>query len=85
MRRSCWRDAGGKDAAWPEVAAGVALDLGGQVGELRHTITRYRITARLHEARLVGGLPERWRWFEPHELEELPLTGMARKVLQRRR
>ena len=72
-------------AAWPEVATAAALELQGEVGALRHTITRYRIAARLHEARLVAGLPEGWRWIEPSELGELPLTGMARKVLQRRR
>ena len=53
-----------------------------EVGELRHTITRHRITARVQRAAFGGGgLPPEWGWFEERQLEELGLTGMTTKAL----
>ena len=57
------------------------LTPGGIQGELRHTITRYRIRAEVRSAEPAGPLPPNWRWFTPDELEGAALTGMARKVL----
>lgn len=53
-----------------------------EVGELRHTITRYRITARVQRATFGGAeLPPEWGWFEERQLGELGLTGMTTKAL----
>jgi A/G-specific adenine glycosylase len=53
-----------------------------EVGELRHTITRHRITARVQRATFGGaGLPPEWGWFEERQLGELGLTGMTTKAL----
>ena len=53
-----------------------------EVGELRHTITRHRITARVQRATFGGsGLPPEWGWFEEKKLKELGLTGMTKKAL----
>jgi A/G-specific adenine glycosylase len=79
---------------WPD---GVEIDVGARLGEIRHTITRHRIRATVHRARLVGApssselvrregvARERsFAWFTRRELDDLPLTGMARKVLRSR-
>jgi len=53
-----------------------------EVGELRHSITKHRIRARV--LRAVPGrdeLPEGWAWFERSEIEALGVTGMTSKAL----
>ena len=53
-----------------------------EVGELRHTITKHRITARVQRASFGGvEMPPEWAWFEERQLEELGLTGMSAKAL----
>jgi len=53
-----------------------------EVGELRHSITRHRITARVQRATFGGGeLPLGWAWFEERELAGLGVTGMTSKAL----
>ena len=51
---------------------------------IRHGVTRYRIQLSCYVADEVSGrLVQRsnsLRWFDPHELEELPLSVTARKV-----
>ena len=64
-----------------QFAAPDALRLGSSCGELRHSITRYRIRGEVREARLVGELAPTWRWVSASELGEVGLTGMAKKVL----
>jgi len=71
--------------ALPDVDGAPPLRLGSAFGELRHSITRYRIRAALHAAELVGEVPAGWRWFSPAELADGALTGMTRKVLRARR
>ena len=51
------------------------------LGNLRHSITRYAIRARISGAQLLGTLPAHWQWFDAKKLPDVPLTGMARKVL----
>ena len=68
--------------ALPDVGGAPSLRLGPTFGEVRHSITRYRIRAALHAAELVGEAPPGWRWFTRAELEEGALTGMTRKVLR---
>jgi A/G-specific adenine glycosylase len=63
-------------AAGPRVVAGAA-----PLGELRHTITRHRIRARLVRARAPGTLPDPpFRWCNAEEIAALALTGMAKKA-----
>ncbi len=57
---------------------------GEPLGELRHAITRYAIRAQVRAAEVSGQVPANWRWFSPEDLQEAPLTGMARKVLAQR-
>ena len=58
--------------------------------DLRHAITRYRITQRVLLARLAGppsgvgnGPAGTWLWARPDELEALPLTSAHRKLAGR--
>jgi len=67
------------ESAWPD-----ALDpvVGEPLGELTHSITHHRIRATVRGARLRGrALPARARWVSFEVLADLPLTGLARKVL----
>jgi A/G-specific adenine glycosylase len=68
----------------PKVAGRPILEVGEAAGSLRHSITRYRIRATIHSAQLVEKKPATWRWFQPEELQNLAITGMARKVLAAR-
>ena len=53
-----------------------------EVGELRHSITRHRITARVQRATYGGGeLPQGWAWLEQHQREGLGVTGLTSKAL----
>lgn len=54
--------------------------------DLRHAITRYRITQRVFTAKAapaLRGLPGEWRWATTAELHELHLTGPHRKLADR--
>jgi A/G-specific adenine glycosylase len=64
-------------AAVLEAAAGEPL------AELRHTITRHRIRARLFAGRVLGrgALPDPLSWVAEEQLAAWPLSGMARKGL----
>jgi A/G-specific adenine glycosylase len=66
----------------PRAGESPVLSPGGPLGALRHSITRYSIRAEVHSAELVGEVPSGWRWFDRGQLEDLALTGMARKVLR---
>lgn len=60
------------------------LETGAEVGELRHTITRHRIRARVALGRaLFTGRRAEFVWASAAELGRLELTGMAKKVLAR--
>ena len=51
------------------------------LAELRHSITRHRIRARLLSARAPSELPDPpYRWVAPAKIDGLALTGMARKA-----
>jgi A/G-specific adenine glycosylase len=67
--------------AWPVDAP---IRTGALLGEVRHTITRHRIRARVLAGRLEGPQPGRNRgveWIPRDRLADLGLTGMARKIL----
>lgn len=54
--------------------------------ELRHSITRHRIRARILKSTLRGAsLPEDWGWHGLEELGTLPITGMTKKVISKAR
>ena len=81
--RELERADGPASGLWPEtLPAGLALERGGALGELAHTITHHRIRAALVAARARG--PQRCaraRWVPAEELAGLPLTGLTRKAL----
>jgi A/G-specific adenine glycosylase len=54
-----------------------------ELGELRHSITRHRIRARVISASVgSSGLPQGWAWVERGEVEGLGATGMTLKALR---
>lgn len=64
---------------------GVAVEPGGVLQTLKHSVTRYRITLDCYAARAVGGRvrssAERpVRWTPAAEVAELPLSVTARKI-----
>jgi A/G-specific adenine glycosylase len=68
------REPGSLSEAW--AASGAAGRLGDELGLVRHTITRHKITARVHRLEGVAGSV----YQNPHQLG---LTGLARKILRR--
>ena len=75
---------GGASGLFPaDFGLPLVLDEAESLGALTHAITRHRIRARVFPARLAGPLPaagEAALWIERERLDELALTGMARKV-----
>ena len=56
--------------------------------DLRHSITRYRITQRILVAEAspdLRGLPSEWLWVAPNDLQHFALTGPHRRLVQRLR
>ncbi len=72
---------------WPECAdvrggSIPALSAGIELGTVNHTITHHRIRASVRRGSIAAKRIESpCAWFRVHELGDLPLTGMARKVL----
>ena len=50
---------------------------------MAHTITHHRIRARVRAAELAEPAPRAAVWAAGAEALDLPLTGMARKILRR--
>ena len=70
------------DHLFPRAYPHPGLEPGEELGQVRHGITRYRITATVRAGRLSGE-PDPdgpLGWFEGRELDTLPLTGMAKKM-----
>lgn len=60
-----------------------AMDARGVLGELRHSITKYRIRGVVLRATpRRGPLPEHWAWVEQSKLAALALTAMTTKALR---
>jgi A/G-specific adenine glycosylase len=58
------------------------LDVGAELGTVKHTITHHRIRAHCFEARAVGdATAESLRWVEDGELGAYGLSALARKSL----
>lgn len=52
--------------------------------ELKHSITRHRIRARVLKSSLRGtSIPSNWAWHDVEDLGKLPLTGMTKKVISK--
>lgn len=75
---------GGTTGLFPErFPPGWSLCAGSVLGEVRHTITRHRIRARVLQGRRRGEAepPQGLAWCLRSELAEQPLTGMTAKIL----
>lgn len=61
---------------------GLDVDLGPQLAELKHGVTRYRITLKCFTADTVSGTlrtGEEWQWVRPAKFGEFPLSVTGRK------
>jgi hypothetical protein len=73
---------GGVAGLWPP-EFGLLLREREPRGEVTHSITHHRIRARVRAAELAEPAPPGAAWASAAEATELPLTGMARKILRR--
>ena len=63
--------------------SGLDITLGDQIAELKHSVTRYRITLKCFSATVVSGelLPTaEWLWVSPQDLGNYPLSVTGRKL-----
>ena len=72
----------------PEIVAavhrqtGLQVDLGPQLAELKHGVTRYRITLKCFTAETVSGTlrsGEEWQWVKSASFSDFPLSVTGRK------
>jgi len=64
---------------------GREIIIGKKIETLKHSVTRFRITLRFHEAKELGkvpgvALPYETKWAAEHEMEHIPLNSTARKL-----
>ncbi|WP_373651851.1 A/G-specific adenine glycosylase [Schlesneria sp. DSM 10557] len=65
---------------------GLTIELGPQVAQFNHSVTRYRITLICFVANRIDGRlkkDEEWQWITAEELEKFPLSVTARQFAQR--
>ena len=65
---------------------GLSVELGHQVVELKHGVTRYRITLKCFTAIKIRGRlksSEEWEWVEPANFDKYPLSVTARQFAER--
>jgi A/G-specific adenine glycosylase len=61
--------------------SGVQVEIGDKFAELRHSVTRYRITLSCFSGTWRAGRPSHgFRWISPASLGELPLSVTARRI-----
>ena len=61
---------------------GLNVELGPQLAELKHGVTRYRITLKCFTADSVSGTlhgGQEWEWVKPRKFDEFPLSVTGRK------
>lgn len=61
---------------------GLQVDLGPQLAELKHGVTRYRITLKCFTAESISGTlrtGEEWQWVTAANFDEFPLSVTGRK------
>ncbi|MBS0204667.1 MAG: A/G-specific adenine glycosylase [Planctomycetes bacterium] len=69
-------------AAEVQQQTGLRIDLGPQLAELKHGVTRYRITLKCFAAESVSGQlrpGEEWQWVKVADFHEFPLSVTGRK------
>ncbi len=61
---------------------GLCVRVGRKLAQIKHAVTRYRITLVCHEARCVRGRLRNGdlRWVTPEDLEHYPLSVTGRKI-----
>ena len=66
-----------------ETELGCALEHFAPLTEVKHSITRYRISLQAFSGRLNGAMPrtEAGQWFSHAELDRLPFTSAHRRIL----
>ena len=65
---------------------GLSVIMGPQIDEIKHAVTRYRITLKCIVAdRVKGRLKsnEEWQWVQPSKFDEYPLSVTARQFAER--
>jgi len=84
-----WSGPGRPDARAVEAAVrdrhGLTLRVRDRLTEVAHTITTRRLTTSVFAGDAISPLPRdrnRARWVDPDELDDLPLSSLARKVLR---
>jgi A/G-specific adenine glycosylase len=61
---------------------GLSVQLGSQLTEMRHGVTRYQITLKCFTAQRIKGrlkASEEWNWVKPNQFSEYALSVTARK------
>ena len=62
--------------------SGLSITLGDLITELRHSVTRYRITLKCFTATAVSGellTTAEWLWVSPQDFDDYPLSVTGRK------
>ena len=75
-------------SAWSRQTTGLQIQVGPQVAEIRHVVTRYRITLRCFLAERMAGRLARdheWKWVSTRGLADYPLSVTGRKIANRLR
>jgi A/G-specific adenine glycosylase len=65
-----------------QVQTGLQIDLGPQLAELKHGVTRYRITLKCFTAEATTGslrADEEWEWVRATKFDQFPLSVTGRK------
>lgn len=79
--------AGGRVHLWPAALPIAGLRAAGELGEVSHAITRHRIRAKVALGALAPGTLAKpkapFEWVQLDAWRDLPLTGLARKILGR--
>lgn len=57
------------------------IEVGAELGEIRHTITHHRYTLSVRSANAPARISTPFRWFDAEQLGEIPLSTTARKAL----
>jgi A/G-specific adenine glycosylase len=84
-----WEGSGKLEARALEAAVesgcGVSLRVRDRIAEVAHSITTRRLTTSVFAGDIVTSLPSdrsRVRWVDPKNLDSLPLSSLARKILR---
>lgn len=65
---------------------GLSIEMGPLIAELKHGVTRYKITLKCFRASRIKGrlvTNEEWKWVEPADFDHYPLSVTARQFADR--